>query len=265
MRQHIAVSSERWLLSTLIAIHLVAISAASLPDPRELDLVRPAAAVSPVDRIADIATPALNATIAALTPLEAHAYRFTAPIRALTGIYIEAGLRQKWNMFANPVTADQYVRVAHYVRSSREPGRVQVFRELALPGQPEERVRLVHMFRDKAILNSSEAFAVNRLKDAGADRVSDLDPIAAYFSNRFRAAYLAPDETITQTEIWFGAAPMPANGERLTDSQLEERWAALQRYRDGPVDAPVPVAPLQPGAVQGESDIVWRLEYVQKR
>lgn len=258
-------STERWLFSTLIAIHLVAISAASLPEPRELNLVRPAAAASPVDAIAQVATPALNAIVDALIPVEAQAYRFTTPIRALTRIYIQAGLRQKWNMFANPVTADQYVRVAHYVRSSREPRRVRVFRELALPGQPEDRVRLVHMFRDKAILNSLEALAVHRFESADADAGSDLDPIAAYFDKHFRSTYLAPDEAITRTEIWFGLAPTPPNGNRLTDAQLQERWAVLQRYRDGPVDAPAPVMPLSRGALQGESDIVWRLEYVQNR
>jgi len=260
------VSSDRWLLSTLIGIHLVAISAASLPDPRELDFVKPAAAAAlPFDSIARIVAPAMNAVVAALTPLEAQAYRFTAPIRSLTGIYIQAGLRQKWNMFANPVTADQYVRVAHYVGSSREPGRVRVFRELALPGQREDRLRPVHVFRDKAILNSLEALAVHSLENPDTDHSSDLDPIAAYFAGRFRDSYLTSDEKLTRTEIWFGAAPMPPTGERLADSQLQERWAVLQRYWNGPVDAPAPVTPLQPGVLQGEADIVWRLDYVRNR
>jgi hypothetical protein len=259
------VSSERWLLSTLIAIHLVAISASSLPDPREVDQFRPPAAVQPADSISHVVTPVLDAIVNALAPVEAQAYRFTAPIRALTRTYVQAGLRQKWTMFANPVTADQYVRVAHYVRSSREPQRLRVFWELALPGQPEDRVRLVHAFRDKAILNPFEALAVNRFEHPGADRFSDLDPIVAYFDNHFRAAYLTPDEAITRTEIWSGLAPMPATGDRLTDSQLDERWAVLQRYREGPGDALVPVVPLQPGAFQSESDIVWRLEHVQNQ
>lgn len=258
-------STERWLLSTLIAIHLVAISAASLPDPRELGLGITAAAVPPVDAGGRIATPTLNAVVAVLSPWEAQAYGVTESIRAWTRIYIQAGLRQKWNMFANPITADQYVRVAHYVRSSRQPGRVRVFRELVLPGQPEDRLRLVHMFRDKAILNALETLRVNRLEHPGAERFIDLDPIAAFFSTRFRAAYLTPDETITRTEIWFGLAPMPATGDRLSDPQLQERWALLQRYRDGAVDGPAPGTPPEPGVLQGESDIVWRLEYVQNR
>jgi hypothetical protein len=261
----LTVSRDRWLLSTLIAIHLVAISAASLPDPHELSVGISVAAVSPVDRSARVAPTPLEAIVATLGPMEAAAHRLTEPIRTLTRSYVQAGLRQKWNMFANPVTADQYARVAYYVRSSREPSRVRVFRELVLPGQREDRVRLVHMFRDKAILNSFEALAVNRLERPDSEHFADLDPIAAYFSDRFRAKYLTPDEAITRTEIWFGLAATPAIGDRLTDSQQQQRSTVLERYRDGPVDAPAPGVPLQAGFVQAESDIVWRLEYVQHR
>jgi hypothetical protein len=258
------VSSERWLVSTLIAIHLVAISASSLPYPRELDLVR-AAPGQPVDVIARTVAPALNAAVAVVTPLEAHAFALTASIRAITRIYIQAGLRQKWNMFANPVVTDQYVRMAHYVESSRDQGRIRVFRELVLPGQREDRPRLVHMFRDKAILNSLETLAVNRTEHPEARNYSDLDPVAAYFRNRFTEAYLAPGETVQRTEVWFGVAPTPPVGDRLPDSQLQARWSLLQRYWDGPVEVPARRTPTQPGALESEADIVWRLEYVQNR
>ena len=259
-------SSGRWLVSTLIAIHLTAISVASLPDPRELNLVGSASRPTPAaDALARTVTPILDATVVALTPLEEQAFRLTTPLRALTRTYIQAGLRQKWNMFANPVTADQYVRVVHYVGSSREPGRIRVFSELALPGQRENRPRLVHMFRDKAILNSLEALAVNRLEAHDAARSSDLDPVAAYFGNQFKAAYLAPGETVVRTEVWFGGAPMPPTGRRVTDSALQARWDVLQRYWDGPDEASAsPTPPLQ-GTLQGEADIAWRLDYVLNR
>ena len=257
-------SRERWLVSTLIAIHLVAISASSLPDPRELDLLR-ASPGQPIDAMARTVAPPLNAAVAALTPLEAHAFALTAPTRALTRIYIQAGLRQKWNMFANPVTTDQYVRVAHHVESSQDQGRIRVFRELVLPGQREDRPRLVHMFRDKAILNSFETLAINRTEHPEAENYSALDPVAAYFRNRFTTAYLAPGETVQRTEVWFGAAPTPPVGDRLPDSQVQARWSRLQRYWDGPVDVPAPRTPTEPGALESEADIVWRLEYVQNR
>jgi hypothetical protein len=260
------VSSDRWLVSTLIAIHLIAITAASVPDPRELGLIGSAARQAPPpDALARAVTPVLDATVAALTPVEAQAFRLTTLLRALTRTYIQAGLRQKWNMFSNPVTADQYVRVAHYVESSREPGRIRVFRELALPGQREDRPRLVHLFQDKAILNSLEALAFNRLERHDPERSSELDPVGAYFANRFKAAYLAPDETVVRTEVWFGAAPMPPTGRRLTDSALQERWDVLQRYWDGPDQGPPAATPPQPGALQGDADIAWRLDYVRNR
>jgi hypothetical protein len=262
----ITVSSERWLLSTLIAIHLVAITAASLPEPRELNLVNASATPGPRgDALARTVKPVLDAVVAAVAPLEAEAFTVTKPIRALTRTYIQAGLRQKWNMFANPVTADQYVRVAHYVGSSRDPGRVRVFQELVLPGQHENRPRLVHRFQDKAILNALEALAVDRLDHPGEQHYADLDPIASYFGNRFKAVYLAADETMLRTDVWFGGAAMPPVAGRLTDDQLQERWTVLQRYWDGPVDTPVNVTPLQPGALEGEGDIGWRLDYMQNR
>ena len=157
------------------------------------------------------------------------------------------------------------MRVAHYVESSSQPGRIRVFRELVLPGQRENRARLVHMFRDKAIINSLEALAVNRLETHDAARSSDLDPVGAYFGNRFKTAYLAPDETVMRTEVWFGAAPMPPPGRRLTERALQQRWDVLQRYWDGPDEAPLAGTPPLQGTFQGEADIAWRLDYVQNR
>jgi hypothetical protein len=258
------VSSERWLLSLLIVIHLVAISASSVPDPRDLNAAR-ATAPAATDSIARFATPAWNALFAVLAPLEAQVYRFTAPLRALTRTYIEAGLRQKWDMFANPVTADQYVRVMHYVESSREPGRMRVFAELALPAQQEDQVRLVHKFRDKAILNSFETFAARVRDHPEAHDTSPMEPIAAYFGRRFRARYLAQDETVLRTELWFGAAPTPPIYKRVADSQLQARLAVLRRYWEVPVESLSSAVPSIPGVLQGESDIVWRLDYVDKR
>lgn len=259
------VSSEKWLISALIAVHLVAISASSLPDPNDLKLVGSAGGRPPADAIVRTVAPALDAATSVLRPFEALAYRATAPIRALTRTYVQAGLRQKWNMFANPVAADQYLRVGYYVGSSQQPGKIRLFQELVLPGQREDQPRLAHMFRDKAILNSLEGLFVNRVNRPHAARYSDLDPIAAYFARRFSAVYLARDEMVLGTEIWFGAAPIPVTGQRLTDAQLHDRWSAIERYREGPIEVPGRGIPLEIGALQSESDIVWRLEYVQKQ
>jgi hypothetical protein len=257
------VSSEKSLISTLIALHLAAISASSLPDPRELKLVRAADGTPPQDAIARTVTPALDAAVAVLIPLEAHVFRATAPIRALTRPYVQAGLQQKWNMFANPFAADQYVRVRYHVGSSVQPGRIRLFQELVLPDQREDQPRLVHKFRDKAILHAFETLSVRRVDHP--DAVADLNPIAAYFARRFKAVYLAQDEMVLATEVWFGAAPIPATGHRLTDAQLQQRSAVIERYREGPMEVPGPVMRLEEGALQSESDIVWRLDSVQGR
>lgn len=258
-------SSERWLLSVLIFVHLAAISASSLPDPRELMLAPSGEALPPHDAIARTVTPALDTAVAVLTPIEAQAFKLTAPIRTLTRTYIQAGLRQKWNMFANPVAADQYVRVGYYVETASQPGRIRIFHELVMPGQREDQPRFVHLFRDKAILNALESLSVDRIEHPNAGHYSELNPVAEYFARRFKAVYLAADETVLRTEVWFGIAPSPAVGHRLTDAQLQNRWSVLQRYREGPVDVPAPVRPWELSALQSESDIVWRLEYVQKR
>ena len=250
------VSNERLFLSFLIVVHLVAISASAIPDPVSLEAIK---SEEPTSGANEWLTPVLNRFVAKLTPVEADAFRFTTPVRALTRTYIQAGLLQKWDMFANPVRVDVYVRVAQYVASSQQPGRVRVFQELALPAQHEDEVRLTHKFRDKAVLNAFEALAASRRDEVGTDPDAALKPIARYFRNRFRTSYLTPDETILRTEVWFGTAPIPPKGERVSDSQLEERWRVLQRYWNGRVEEQFAST-----TVQREADIVWSLAYAEK-
>lgn len=209
-------------------------------------------------------TPVLDGAVAILRRLEAQAFQLTVPVRELTRIYVQAGLRQKWDMFANPMTADQYVRVVHYVRTTREPGRIRVFRELVLPAQQEYRVRLIHKFRDKAILNSIETFSVNRRDHPEADPEAALKPISAYFTKQFASRYLAEDETAERFEVWFGVAPIPPTGDRVPDAQRQNRHEVLQRYWEGPVEG-FSAKATEPGSVEREADIVWTLAYVEKR
>jgi hypothetical protein len=250
------VSSERWFLSFLIVVHLVAISASAIPDPLLVEAIK---SEEPVSGANERLTPVLDRFAATLTSVEADVFRFTTPLRALTRTYIQAGLRQKWDMFANPVRVDLYVRVAQSVASSQQPGRVRVFQELALPAQHEDEVRLTHKFRDKAVLNAFEALSANRRDQVEADPDAALKPIARYFRNRFRASYLTPDEMVVRTEVWLGTAPIPPKGERLSDSQMEERWRVLQRYWNGPVEEQ-----FSSTTAQREADIVWTLEYAEK-
>jgi hypothetical protein len=257
------VSSERWLLSVLIVIHLVAISASSIPDPHDLNAGQSETPGAP-DSLASFVTPALDRAVVTLASFETQVFRLTVPVRALTRMYIQAGLRQKWDMFANPMTADQYVRVVHYIEAPHELGRIRVFRELVLPAQHEDRVRLIHKFRDKAVLNSFETFTVNRRDHPETNPELALKPIAAYFGQQFTRRYLALNETVVRTEVWFGVAEIPLTGHRAPDVQLQNRRVVLQRYWDGPVQDFSFVSPSEPGSVQSESDIVWRLGYIEK-
>lgn len=131
-----------------------------------------------------------------------------------------------------------------------------------MPAQHEDSVRLTHRFRDKAIINSLETYAADRRDHPEADSSADLQSLAFYFDQRFRATYLSQDETVRRTEVWFGGALIPPIGQRVPDDELRERWTVLQRYWEGPVEEPSIGQPPEPGVLQGESGIVWRLEYV---
>jgi hypothetical protein len=254
----------RWALSILIVFHLVALLLASLPDPDELNPVQPRASMDN-HGITPVVTSALDRSAAWLRSIEPALVNATKPLRALTEPYISVGLRQKWNMFANPMTVDQYVRVDEYVESLAAPLSIRVFRELALPAQREDRVRLVHKFRDKAVLNALEAFSVARARGEKSEPLpGDLQPLSKYFRNRFQHEFLDGEERVVRTDVWFGQVAIPPPGQRLTTEQRRSRVAALAAYWDGPAEAVrVPIAP-RPGALQREDAIVWRLEYVEE-
>lgn len=251
-------TSERWGVSLLIVGHLVALVILLLPDPPELATVSADTTNVPLTATAS----ALGGVAAWVREVEPRIVQVVSPLRAVTAPYVAVGLRQRWNMFSNPMPVDQYVRVDQYVQPSRSSPRLRVFRELALPAQREDRVRAVHKFRDKAVLNSLEAFTVARARRAPSEGLPpDLEPVARYFRNRFHREYLTGDEQIVRTDVWFGQVPIPAVGQQRTPEERESRSATLAAYWDGPAETP-PVAVLpQIGALQRDGSIIWRLEY----
>ena len=189
----------------------------------------------------------------------------TKPLRVLTDPYMSVGLRQKWNMFSNPMTVDQYVRVDQYVESPATPLSIRIFRELAFPAQREDRVRLVHAYRDKAVLNALEAFSIARSRRKDVEPApADLRPLTKYFRNRFQHNFLNGEEHVVRTDVWFGQADIPPPGQRLTAEQRESRIAALATYWDGPAEAGRSPLPPRLGASLREDGIVWRLEYIEE-
>ena len=255
---------QRWLLSALIVFHLVAISVAAIPPPGELNPIQLRHPPGD-DALAAALMAILDRGAGWLARIEPHVFDMTEPVRQLTRPYIRIGLRQKWNMFSNPVTVEQYVRVDHYVVSSESPERFRVFQELALPAQREDRVRLIHKFRDKAVLNALETFSVMRATRAASDTLPrDLVPLARYFRNRFQNEYLDTDERVVRTDVWFGQAPIPLPGHRLGKAETEAHLKILERYWQGPSESVFPGTRPDPGAAQREGDLVWKLEYVDE-
>ena len=245
------VTGRRGLISALIAFHLVALAVNSLPDLGQWPPIQPNRA------------PVLDRLAANLQLLEARIVRIVAPLRPLTEPYIAIGLEQKWDMFSNPLPADQYVRVDQYVVSSGSPT-VRVFQELAAPAQREDQPRFVHKFRDKAVLVVRDGFLAARTRGAPVDAPRDMRSLAKYFRDRFRRDYLNTDEDVVRTEVWFGEAPIPAVGQRLSDGQREKRLEVLQRYWDGPFERSASTVVPPVGAAQQEGDIVWRQEYAER-
>ena len=258
-------TTYRWVLSFAIVLHLVALVVSSLPDPGELNPVQPRPSIDNHSPISVALTPALDRGAAWLRAIEPRIVNAVKPLRALTQVYISVGLRQTWNMFSNPMIVDQYVRVDHYVESTASPQPVHLFRELALPAQREDQVRLVHKFRDKAVLNALEAFSIaRRQSEESQSPPRDLQPLAKYFRKHFERDYLKADERVVRTDVWFGQAAIPPPGQRLTQEQRESRIAALETYWHGASEITAASTPPKPGALQLEDAIVWRLEYVDQ-
>jgi hypothetical protein len=207
--------------------------------------------------------PPLDAVVRWVARIEPTLFALAGPLQTLTKPYIRAGLSQKWNMFSNPDIEAQYVRLAYYVRS-RSSSRPRIVKELVFPADPEDGVRVLHDYRDKAVVNAQMAFSLARTKQSGQTPALAISPLVGFFRRRF-AASLAPDDTIVRTELWYGSAPMPPRGERLADETLQARLAVLHSYYDGPVPVILGSQDFPTvGIEEREADIVWRLEFIDE-
>ena len=255
------VTRGRWLVSVLVALHLVALAVSSVPTPDELRLGE---SVPPGYKGAfPLLASALDKLAVWLRAVDSMSANLLSPLRIPTDTYASLGLRQRWDMFSNPPTFNQYVRVDQYVTTTATPGTPRVVRELALPAQREDRIRLVHKFRDKAVMNALEAFVIAQRTsgDPAEPRSRALQPLATYFRNRLQREYLNDNEHVERTEVWFGQAAIPPPGEVLTTRQLDLRLTALERYWYGPSEVGARER-AQPGTLQQEDTILWKLEYI---
>jgi hypothetical protein len=258
-------SSERWWLSGLIVFHLAAITSAALPPPSELqatDSIEPRnAADVPSSHLAAALEQFAHATFKINRDLN----RWSIPLRALTRPYINAGLRQRWNMFANPAQFDAYMRIDYLVgaAAARQPS--EVFRELVFPVTPEDQPHLWRHSTDKAIYTAIENYQVTlqRVSDVReAPRApGDFAPVARYFSGVFRNT-LAPGRRLIRVEVRYGRAPIPPPGQAVDDDVLAARLRLLDNYRHMGTGQPVRAGAMSvPLETTQDADITWLLVY----
>ena len=196
-------SSQRLALSLLILYHLVALGVNAVPPT---DQLRPFTAVSSLapGQTAGRLAQGLDAAALWVEGVRTILFNLSGPLRTVTQPYVNAGLGQKWNMFSVVDTGDQYVRLAYYATSPQR-SQPRIVRELIFPADRDDRVRLLHDFRDKAVFDAHEDFTLSRSKQPTSTTASSsLIPLVRYFRQRFAATELRPGETIVRTEFWSG-------------------------------------------------------------
>ena len=263
-------SRERQLLSLLIAYHLAAVTFAALPAPRDLNPVQDIR--HPEQGVSAWLAPAFDGLATWLSKIQPALFRASEPVRLVTRPYVDAGLRQKWNMFSNPGTDDQYLRVDVVVgRAAGDGGsaggRPVAHQELVFPADDESRPRWVHQFRDKAIFNALENYFLRLRREddyqaPDASRVQDLRPVARHFTNAFLRTHPRHAARLLRTELWHGTAPNPPPGNALASTILRARLLRLEQYRREVAASTAVAAPVV-GRREREADLVWTLVHVQ--
>jgi hypothetical protein len=203
--------------------------------------------------------------VARLAHLERRLYDATAPMRALARPFARAGLRQRWDMFAHPQTHDHYVRLGYHIVSPNLSGR-RIVLELVFPADREDRVRVLHAYQDKAVVMAFEAFfSARALKMGDAAANEKLLPLARYFTRRFGQTFLANNEQIVRTDVWYGSAPIPPASSPRGDPEVADRLEILRHYYDGPVSA-ITRSPEPPplSSQEREADIEWGLASIDE-
>jgi hypothetical protein len=267
----------RSIVSILLLYHLTALTVSAIPSPEETNRI--GRVRHPQDAIARWLTPSLDRAATWFSGIEPALFSAAQPLRWITTPYIEAGLRQNWNMFSNPLTDDHYLRLDYHVAAA-DRRRPSVVRELIFPADREDRIRFFHQFRDKAVLHILEKFAVARGEgmmpiDGEAQSAGSMDPaeqaaaverefapLVRYFRDRVQRTYLTRGERVVRTDVWAGAAPIPPRGQALSPARLDARLDVLDAYYAGPSAVAVPAVPRTLGQTEGEADIAWELIYI---
>jgi hypothetical protein len=260
----------RWFVAALAAWHMIAITVASVPAPRDLPAPR-ATAPAADNRLAAMTAPILDTAYAQWRTAARGLWRASAPLRRVTGPYIRiTGLEQRWNMFAEPPERDQYIRMRYYTRPASGASAVWVEDELIYPVQTEDRYRppSVSYYEEKAVRNARQRFFRALRDEPNVTRVEelprDLHPVVRYYAARQRLRHLETGDQVVRAELWVGSAPVAAPG--TSDwPQLQARMAALRAARDEPMsEMRRPEYLPTVGAGERQVDITWTLMYFEE-
>ena len=252
-------SDRHRALSLLLMYHLTALGLAALPAPDRLTLVEPGAPPQ-VDVIAAYLTPPLGRAASWVARVQSAMFAWSTPLVWITRPYIDAGLKQNWSMFANPVTDRNYLRLDYYVETVQSRW---VAHELVFPLEREDRVRLLHDFRDKAVVSAIESFFLMRREGTpGAE--NDFKPLVRYFKSQYHDKHLLGGERIMRTDVWYGTAAIAPRGANRDPDASASRLEALSRYYDG-TDQEAFAGARYPrlDSEEREADIVWTLAYIE--
>ena len=250
-------SPSQWLASLACSVHVVGLIAAALPTQAELRVARSPAAL---ERPASVT--AIDGAAVAMVDAGSWLDQVPGPIRGLGRLYLQAGLGPKWNMFSTPATVDEYLRLEYIVQSGESPVSERRLLELIFPAQPDDRMRVSHEYRDKAIHNALEAFFLVRASPDTASAGRNFEPLVRYFANRARASSLAGNERIVQTRVWYGTVDNAIPGAMPSDALAKTRLGVLGRYRSGVLTRPAAAQAARFGGREVEADIVWSMLYV---
>jgi len=259
---------QKWVASILIVYHVAALLVVSIPDPEKFPLQAANARSQPQALRSDL-TLAIDAAARTVTVVRAAIYRSTGLLRQVALPYVAAGVGdQQWRMFSDPYLIYKYVRVDSHVGD-------RVYRYVVYPRGGDQRIRLLHPYRDKAISVAIERYVRAQIdspsktrelfrQDEAVAARRYFRPIARYFRNRLTES-LSDGQHIVRTDVWYGVAEMPAPGDSPDAVVMANRLLAIEPYLAGPAAVPFVTQSRPPRLwTETEADVVWTLLYIDE-